>query len=237
MPSSLRTGLAGLLILAVGLAVYWPILAGSDGGLLYHWASDTMGHLLKVEFIASEVQEGRLYPQLFPQWYSGVQLLRYFPLVPYYLLAGIFMICRDIVLTAGIFIFATALIGGLGVLMYRRWIGLLPAALGGVLFMVLPDNLRVSMAEGNLPRVLANAWLPISFYFLLSILIDGPSKKRFVLLAGLVMLIVLSHPMMGAIFLACFTLTAITFLLFGDTRPRNIGVALAAMYTGVLLSS
>lgn len=237
MSLNLRTGFAGILILAVGLAIYWPILAGSGGGLLYPWASDTMGHLLKAEFIASELQEGRLYPQLFPQWYSGVQLLRYFPPFPYYLLAGIFLICRDIVLTAGFFISATALVGGLSMLMYQRWIGLLPATVGGVLFMALPDNLRVAMAEGNLPRILANAWLPVTFYFLLSILINGPSKRRFVLLAGLTMLIVLSHPMMGAIFLACFALTAIAFLIFGDSPPRNIGIALASMFTGVLLSA
>ncbi len=82
MPPSLRPAVAGLLILIVGLVIYRPILGGSGDGLLYPWASDTMGHLLKVEFIASELQAGRLYPQLFPQWYSGVQLLRYFPPIP-----------------------------------------------------------------------------------------------------------------------------------------------------------
>lgn len=237
MPPSLRTTLAGLLILVVALVIYRPILAGTGDGLLYPWASDTMGHLLKVEFIASELQAGRFYPQLFPDWYSGVQLLRYFPPVPYYLLAGIFLISRDIVLTAGVFVFATALFGGLGMLMYQRWIGLLPATVGGTVFMALPDNLRVAMAEGNLPRVLANSLLPITFYFLLSILINGPSKGKFVLLAGLIMVIILSHAMMGAIFLACFTLTAIIFLIFGNSQLRNIGAALAAMFTGVLLSA
>lgn len=103
--------------------------------------------------------------------------------------------------------------------------------------MALPDNIRVAMAEGNLPRVLATAFLPITFYFFLSILTDGPSRLRFAALAILSMVVILCHAMMGAIFVACFTLVAIVYWFTARARARAVGAALGAVFGVVLLSS
>ena len=225
-----------LVIIAAALAIYSPVLHGAEQRALHPWSSDTLGHLLKVEFVAQAFQSGDFYPQLFPDWYGGVQLLRYFPPLPYYLLAGIYLLSGDIVFTGGAFVFGAALVGGLSFLLYRRWLTLIPAIGAGVLFMALPDNIRVAMAEGNLPRVLATAFLPITFYFLLSILTDGPSRLRFLALAILTMVVILSHAMMGAIFVACFTLVAIVYLFTAHAPARAVGTALGAVFGGVLLS-
>ena len=53
-------------------------------------------------------------------------------------------------------------------LLFSRRYGLFWATLGGVFLVLMPDNLRVAFAEGNLPRVLASALLPATFYFTLN---------------------------------------------------------------------
>jgi uncharacterized membrane protein len=101
-------------------------------------------------------------------------LLRYHAPLPYYLLLGLFQLTGNIWWAGNLFLFLTSLGGGLSLLLYRRWLGWLPAVAGGVLFMVLPDNLRVAFAEGNLPRALATALLPLAFYFFLRLVVfDG----------------------------------------------------------------
>ena len=229
--------MAAVAIIAVSaLYLFWPVTFGAGEAAVYPWASDTMGHLLKVEFIAEEIRAGNFYPQLFPDWYSGVQLLRYFPPLSYYLVTGIFFLTGNIFLSAGVFVFGAALFGGMSFLLYRRWLGLIPATVAGVVFIALPDNLRVAMAEGNLPRVLATALLPLTFYLLLSILTQGHSRVRFASLAILMMLIILSHAMMGAIFFSCLALTVFIYWIMARAQPRDAGSALAALACGVLLS-
>ena len=232
----IATVLAIVAIVVAALVIYRPILTLSPSEGLHPWASDTLGHLLKTQFMAEELRSGNLYPQLFPDWYGGVQLLRYFPPLPYYLLAGLFLLSGNIVFAGGAFVFGAALLGGLSFLLYRRWISLLPATLAGVLFLALPDNLRVALAEGNLPRVLATAWLPLAFYALLAILIEGPTRMRFVLLAAFTALIVLSHAMMGAIFVSCFVLVIIVYWFTSRAKSRAVGTALAGVFSGLLLS-
>ena len=102
--------------------------------------------------------------------------------------------------------------------------------------MALPDNVRVAMAEGNLPRVLATALLPVTFYLLFDILTRGHSKARFALLALFMMLVILTHAMIGAIFLSCLVMTALFYWALARARPRDVGSALAALGCGVLLS-
>ena len=228
--------IAALTISGWALFVYWPILFPAYREALHPWGSDTLGHLLKAEFIVDGIKAGNFYPQIFPNWYSGVLLLRYFPPLPYYLLAGIFLITNNIVFASGILVFTAALFGGLSFLLYQRWINLIPATVAGVLFVALPDNIRVALAEGNLPRVLATALLPITFYFLLSILVHGPSSVRFLSLAILMMLIILSHAMMGAIFVACFTLLILVLWFSINPSPRSAAAAIGGIYLGVLLS-
>ncbi len=210
---------AAPVIIVAALAVYNPVLQFAEEGALHPWSYDTLGHLLKVEFVAQAFRSGDFYPRLFPDWYGSMQLLRYFPPLSYSLLAGLYLLSGDIVFTGGAFVFGAALFGGLSFLLYRRWLTLIPAIGAGVLFMALPYNIRVAMAEGNLPRVLATAFLPITFYFFLSILTDGPSRLRFAALAILTMVIILCHAMMGAIFVACFTLVAIVYWLTATPGP------------------
>lgn len=100
-----------LVITAAALAIYSPVLHGAEEGALHPWSSDTLGHLLKVEFVAQAFRSGDFYPQLFPDWYGGMQLLRYSSPLPHYLLAAVYLLSGDIVFTGGAFVFGAALFG------------------------------------------------------------------------------------------------------------------------------
>jgi uncharacterized membrane protein len=234
-PNKYRVG-AVLFMVLITLAIFQAILFTGNSDDLYPWASDALGHILKVEYMQPQLAAGTIYPDIFPEWYLGIQMLRYHSPLPYYLLVGLTGLTGSAVTAGNWFIALCALGGGLSWLFYRRWIGLLPAVIGGGLYLFLPDNIRVAFAEGNLPRVLATAWLPVTVYFLLRIL-EGQEKRWHYL--GLMLcfaLLVLSHAMMAAIYAAC------SFLLMGlywgvsATVRRQVWRATASLLLGIGLS-
>ena len=127
-------------VLLIGLAalfVFRAILFPPAGEILNPWASDTMGHLLKVEYLGENLSQGNLYPKVFPEWYMGMQFMRYYPPLPYFLLVGLQLFSPNSFAAANWFIMLCALAGGLSWLLFRRWIGLLPAILGGDFIFIL----------------------------------------------------------------------------------------------------
>ena len=225
------------LIVLAALVVFRVILFPPTGASLNPWASDTMGHLLKVEYLSESLRQGIFYPKIFPDWYMGMQFMRYYPPLPYFLLAGLQQIIPRTVLAANWFIAMCALAGSLSWLLFRRWIGLLPAVLGGILFLFLPDNLRVGLAEGNLPRVLATALLPVVIYLLLRSLEETGTIWHRLGLGLCFAAIVLSHAMMAAIYALCCG------LIIGFIWVKNTGYVRQAVQTiefmllGILLSA
>ncbi len=224
---------AAIIALTV-LFCYRGILFPPSPDARYPWASDTLGHIVKAEYLHAQIAQGHVYPDIFPGWYLGVQMLRYYPPLPYYLLVGLSVVVGDSVAAANMFIVLCALAGGLTWLLYRRWIGWLPATVGGALYTFLPDNVRVALAEGNLPRVLATALLPLAVYFLLRTL-DGERRPRMGLAACLAT-IVLTHAMMAAIYAACGALLALLWWACRATQVRHALLSVAAIVLGVLLS-
>lgn len=228
---------AALFIGMSALILYRWVLFPVGDLARYPWGSDTWGHLIKVQFLGQEVAQGNLYPNLFPDWYAGVQLFRYYAPLPYYALLAVQLAVPDPFQAGNWFLFLCALLGGLSFLLYQRWIGLLPATLGGVLFTAIPDNARVAFAEGNLPRTLAAALLPATFYCLLRVMDSGRHRIVYALpLALLVSLVILSHAMMGAIFLASLTLFALVYWLLGGSSSAGLLRGGLGLGTGLLLS-
>jgi uncharacterized membrane protein len=229
---------AGVFLIALAaLVVFRVILFPPAGASLNPWASDTMGHLLKVEYLSESIRQGILYPKVFPDWYMGMQFMRYYPPLPYFMLVGLQQITPSMVLAANWFIALCALAGGLSWLLFRRWIGLLPTVLGGILFLFLPDNLRVGLAEGNLPRVLATALLPVVIYLLLCSLEETGTIWHRLGLGLCFAVIVLSHAMMAAIYALCCGLI-IAFIWVKNTGyVRQAVQTMGFMLLGILLSA
>ena len=72
------------LITLVALLVYGRALFPAEESQRYPWSSDAWGHLIKVEYLQDQIEAGVWYPDLFPDWYNGQQMLRYY----YYGLGG-----------------------------------------------------------------------------------------------------------------------------------------------------
>lgn len=120
---------------------------------------------MKIEYVREQLAHGIAYPDLFPHWHFGSQILRYYAPLPYLLVIWIANLSELPLITALQWLIALcAWVGALLWLPYRRWIGILQVALGGLLFLVLPDNMRVAFAEGNYPRMVTTALLPLLFY-------------------------------------------------------------------------
>jgi uncharacterized membrane protein len=227
---------AALLVAGIGLVLYRGVLFPADPSAVAPWSSDGWGHLMKAQYLLQQIRAGNWYPDLFSGWYNGMELLRYYAPIPYYGLAALLGATGNVYIAGNWFLFLCAVFGGLSFLLYRDRIGLLPAAVGGVLFMVLPDNLRVAFAEGNIPRVVATALLPLAFFFLLNVLQYRGRRRDIAGLTAAVLLMVLSHAMMAAIFLVCMGIFSLVYWFMAHTRPQAFGKALFGMGAGVLLS-
>jgi uncharacterized membrane protein len=235
--SSLRYLLAAVVIAGGALFLYQGLLFPRDPAAVYPWSSDAWGHLIKGVYLRQQISEGNLYPDIFPSWYSGQQMLRYFAPLPYYLLAGLFALTDDIWRAGNLYLFLCALAGGLSFLLFARRLGLVLATVGGILYLVLPDSLRVAFAEGNLPRTLAVALLPAALYFLLNVLEYGGRRRDFIGLAVMTGLVVLTHAMMAGIFILSLGLLAVSHWLFARGRFRTAATGAIGLGTGLAISA
>ena len=81
-PFRAQLAIAGLVIFAAAVLVYQDVLFLEDSTARYPWSSDAWGHLIKAEYLAEQIGQGNYYPDLFPQWYNGQQMLRYYAPLP-----------------------------------------------------------------------------------------------------------------------------------------------------------
>ena len=179
------------------------------------WGSDTLGHLLRFDFIRRNIQADNWYPQIMPEWYMGMQLLRYYGPLPYYFLYLLEKVLGSPLAALHGFILFWTLWGGLSWLAFRRRLGTLPAILGGVVYILLPDLVRVTFSEGNLPRVMAAGLTPLLFLLTLALLKTGGTRAERMGFALLFALITLTHAMMAAIFAAALGLFGLVCWILG----------------------
>jgi uncharacterized membrane protein len=226
-----------LVIVLATFALYAGVVFPRDPDVIYPWSSDAWGHLIKAVYLSQEIAEGNWYPDLFPEWYSGQQMLRYFPPITYYALVGLNELTGNIFMAGNYLLVITALVGGVSVLLFAPRIGLVWATAAGVFFVFFPDNLRVAFAEGNLPRIVSTALLPAAFYFLVNLMEHNGRKRDFLGLVVLVGLIVLSHAMMAGIFLVGFGMYAVSYWLIGRGSLRTTAIGAGALTIGLFVSA
>ncbi len=231
-----RYAVGVLAIIIVAVMVYFGVIFPRDADRVFPWSSDAWGHLVKAVYLRDQIGDGQLYPDLFPSWYNGQQLLRYFPPLSYYAIVGIDAVTGNIFTAGNLFIFGTALVGGLSFLLFAPRIGMFWAVAAGLLYIVFPDNVRVAFAEGNLPRLAATALLPATFYFLLKLLENPRSKRHFTGLVVMVGLIVLSHAMMAGIFLLGLGIYVTAYWLIRGDRISVAATAATGLIAGLLVS-
>lgn len=230
---ALLLALAALCIAATALLAYLKLLSAPPHKM-YPWGSDTWGHLFKAEFLYAEIKDGRPFPSFFAWWYNGCPLFRYWAPLPYYALVFFRALSGSIFTAANHFIFTCALAGGLSWLVLTPRMGLLPATFCGIIWSIWPDNARVALSEGNLPRALATALLPLLFAFFLKTVEEG-DRRAFLGVALLAQVSVLCHAMIAAVYVFSLSSFALLLFLFGGCTLkgalRGTGALAAGMVT------
>ncbi|MEW5920721.1 MAG: 6-pyruvoyl-tetrahydropterin synthase-related protein [Bacillota bacterium] len=228
-----RYALHALLIMLIAFIAYYQIIT-PQFRLHYPWGSDTWGHLFKAEFLFQQIMQGDFFPQFTEYWYNGAQPFRYWAPLPYYMIALLRFFSTDIFMAGNYYVFGCALLGGLSLLFFARRIGIWPATLAGIIWSVWIDNVRVAFSEGNLPRVLATALLPLLFILYLKILEERKISLTVVLTVLLIHVVILCHAMIGAVYCICLALFALFFWAFGGCRLRDLLRGFFIVFVGII---
>ena len=202
----------------------------------YPQGSDTFCHLYRADLLLKNIRQGNWFPLYDPTWYNGVEIMRYWGPLPLYLLAGLEWIIQSSILNAYVLFLGVLLfIGGCGWLLwgitYRR-IGV--SVLIGLIWFYMPENMRVVILEGNLPRGVINALLPFFFYFLWRVMAEK-KRKAILPLILITSLITLCHLGITLMLLA----STIIFILVHSSLnhgARSSLCALGATLSGILLA-
>ena len=228
--------LAAVLILFLSLLAYQHIL-WTPVEQRFPWGSDSWGHLFKAEMLYEQIQQGNYYPQFTEYWYNGVQPFRYWAPLPYYALAGLRGLSGDIFTAGHLYIYLCALLGALSWLLLSRRMGLWPAVMAALVWLLWQDNVRVAFSEGNLPRVLATALLPLLFALFLHIITRRKSYGAIIAVILTVQLTLLCHAMIAAVY--CLSLALFVFFLwvFQGCSVKDLARGLMVLAAGVLTSS
>lgn len=225
-----------IIITAVAILAYHNIL-WTPAERYFPWGTDTWGHLFKAEYLFNEILKGNYYPQFTEYWYNGNQPFRYWAPLPYYFLVLLRVFTGNIFVAGNIYVFLCALLGGLSWLLLSRRIGLWPAVMAGAIWVIWLDNVRVACSEGDLPRVLATALLPLLFVLFVNLMERRKSFLVIICTVVLIHMIILCHAMIGAVY--CICLVAFSFFLwsFGGCRLKDCLIGAVVLSIGVLSSS
>ncbi len=192
---------------------------------------------MKAVYLRGEVSQGNFYPDIFPSWYGGQQMFRDWAPLPYYALAGLYALTDDIWVAGNLFPFLCAVGGGLSLLLFAGRTGLLLAAMGGMLYTMLPDSLRVVFADGSITRTMASALIPVGVFFMLNILDRGGRRRDFAGLVAVMGVMVVTHVMMAGILALCLGLVAASHWLLASGKFKPTALAVAALAAGLATSS
>lgn len=177
---------------------------------LYPLTSDAMGHMAKVRYLAESLAKGE-FPSWFPYWYNGSAFTQYYPPLSYWIMAPIFMMVKNAMLTYKINCFIMIFAGGMGVWYFcSRYIGRWCGLFGTVAFCLQPYILLTFYGAGLLAQGPIIALTP---WYLIAVLSFAakPDRKRFFLCTLLCALMILSHPM--TIFMTCMCVAAVLFVM------------------------
>jgi len=166
----------------------------------YPLGVDTYGHLANVDSLYHGILKGHPYVVYRMNWYSGTEVFRFWVPMSFYFCC-IFMLLTggNIYVTYLCFIYCMFLIGASGFILFaRREKRYKLAAALGLIYMVLPDNIRVLFVDGNMPRIFITAFLPYLFFFICEV-IRYNNRKALKAIYILSAFIVCSHIMISAL--------------------------------------
>ena len=202
--------------------------------------TDTYGHLFKINFLYNSIKDGNFYPIYTPYWYNSIELFRYWPPLSYYVVAFLqFITNGDVIWAFYLFVGVTYVINMCGWYLFgvsENRLGV--AFVVGNLFYFCPDNIRILMAEGNIPRIFIGVLVPYAFYFVWRIL-EYREYQKLIWLSVITVLITFTHFMIAAmlgisIFLFS-VLYGISHKIWREVAYITIDLGLAYIMAGIAL--
>lgn len=244
-----------ILNLIIGIMVYHF----TDISMNVSKGSDTMYHIYRGQWLLSEIEKGNIYPIYNPVWYNGVELMRYWTPMAAYLMAFCHFMAKNISnfpaffpryhggytfggfsLFAGLIYFIGAMNWSIiGICKKRKFLGLII----GILYMFIPTGIYLYYGEGNLPRSLIIAILPLFMYSISGFI--STEKRKYILYTALSFsLMVLCHvgyAGMVAISFLFFIIISIITEFFENNKEmlhhvKKIGTLFFAVIFGILIT-
>ncbi len=197
---------------------------------------DTLAHIYKGDVLYHSAVNGNVFPLYNPLWYNGMETLRYQAPLPVYLLA----LCQYfgggdpmngyLIFVALLFVIGAVAWLYVGFKVERPIFG----AFLGILWFFMPNNLYVLIQEGNLPRSLCIALLPLLMYFIYRYL----SKKRWYTFAEIAVcfaLVSLCQPSYAGLIVIAFVIYFAVYAVVSH-EWQNCVRAMVALALGYLLA-
>lgn len=223
-----KTLLAVLFILVSAVVMMYTV---TESGI-YPRGSDTLNHMYRGRLVYEGIKEGNWYILYDTSWYNGIELMRYWAPVPLYMLAGcLFLTGGNLMSSYILFLGALFVLGACGWLLFGvRYQKQYLAAFLGVAWFLLPDNMRVLFAEGNIPRAVVATLLPYLLYAIWQFLEEKRTKAMYAIVL-LMALIALCHLMIAAM----VGITTFLFVCFDAVCNKRIRRGIYLL-TGMVLS-
>lgn len=202
--------IATLILFPIACLIMYIVKVSGD----YPRGSDTLCHLYRADLLLGNIEAGVWYPLYDPMWYNGVEIMRYWAPIPLYILAFLEFISHNSILDAYIlFIGVVFVVGAFGWILfglkYNR-IGL--ATFLGIVWFFLPENMRLLIMDGNLPRVVINTAMPFLLYFIWKLIRE---KKT---LSIIPIMLILSF--MGLCHIGIAIMVVVTVLIFAGIYSK-----------------
>jgi hypothetical protein len=210
----------------------------------YPIGTDAWGHIAKAEYLADQIREegtGAYFSTSWmPNWYMGDAFRTFYPPLTTLILTPIAYLFRDPGQIHKLFASLAVLVfAALCYVSFFRMSSPWPAALGTILALWAPYQLRTLFFEGNYPRILALLALPPIALFSQRLLDRSRPKMPTVIVLSLCWAwAILAHPQQALIFAIGFVFYIVVRLFIDADIPLNWGAWwTAGVVAGALLTA
>jgi len=225
-------------VITVGLfaiGINYQILFSVAGH--FTWNTDAINNLFKAEYLYHTISKGNMTPLLTEYWNTG-PTITYHLTLPYYLVALIRFFSPDIFLAGKYYLATCTLVGGLSWFLLARYVGLWPAVLLSVNWMLWLDNVSQIFAQGNIAMVLVINLLPAFLGLVLSVMGGKkPSLSSFLPKIALVQVIALSQPVVAVILGLCLVVYFLLAWIFKACSFVDVFKGIFFYFVGLMTSA
>lgn len=170
-----------LLILAAFAVGIYAVLFFAN---ISPFGEDVWGHLYNADYMYRSILQGNFYPVYDLSWYNGIETFRYWgPLFSYLFSIPLFITGGNVLMSYRLFISMMIFVGGIPwIVMGNRSGKRIFGSVMSLLWFMLPENIHIICAFGNLPQAVSIMFMGYILMFMRSFLVDKKNRSA----AGLV---------------------------------------------------